>query len=327
LKEYSRQVLRAVHAAHARCVMHRDLKPQNVLVDRARGIVKVADFGLARGFLPPHKPYTDRVVTLWYRAPELLLGARAYGPAVDVWSVGCIVAEMLNREPLFRAESEVGMLHHIFQALGTPDDESGAQQQHVQGGAAAGGGGPGGSAHWRGVRDLAHWRPDFPKWRPRDMADLLPALRGDAVGLDLLSRLLCLDPSRRLTAGQALAHAWFDELRGADEDGTGGGGGGGDDAVMLGAQQQQQQQMQQQPQQQQHAAPPLPPRPQAPPPQPQPGHPLQQQQQQQAGAHWARAFGGGGAAAATTAAPPPPPARQMPPPQQTPPPPPPPPRG
>ncbi len=78
-----------------------------------RGQVKVADFGLARSFLPPFKAYTDKVVTLWYRAPELLLGVSSYSAAIDMWSMGCIFAEMVNREPLFRAESEIGLLHKV----------------------------------------------------------------------------------------------------------------------------------------------------------------------------------------------------------------------
>lgn len=95
------------------CVMHRDLKPQNILVDSSHANVKVADFGLARSFLPPFKAYTDKVVTLWYRAPELLLGVSSYSTGIDMWSVGCIFAEMLTREPLFRAESEIGLLHKV----------------------------------------------------------------------------------------------------------------------------------------------------------------------------------------------------------------------
>jgi len=95
------------------CVMHRDLKPQNILVDSSHTNVKVADFGLARSFLPPFKAYTDKVVTLWYRAPELLLGVSSYSTGIDMWSMGCIFAEMLTREPLFRAESEIGLLHKV----------------------------------------------------------------------------------------------------------------------------------------------------------------------------------------------------------------------
>ena len=115
---YLRQILLAVNHAHMHCVMHRDLKPQNILVDATHTKVKVADFGLARSFLPPFKAYTDKVVTLWYRAPELLLGVSSYSTGIDMWSVGCIFAEMLTREPLFRAESEIGLLHKVSSAQG-----------------------------------------------------------------------------------------------------------------------------------------------------------------------------------------------------------------
>jgi serine/threonine protein kinase len=113
VQSFLRQILLAVNYAHMHCVMHRDLKPQNILVDVSHTNVKVADFGLARSFLPPFKAYTDKVVTLWYRAPELLLGVSSYSTGIDMWSVGCIFAEMLTREPLFRAESEIGLLHKV----------------------------------------------------------------------------------------------------------------------------------------------------------------------------------------------------------------------
>lgn len=113
VQSFLRQILLAVNHAHMNCVMHRDLKPQNILVDASHDNVKVADFGLARSFLPPFKAYTDKVVTLWYRAPELLLGVSSYSTGIDMWSVGCIFAEMLTREPLFRAESEIGLLHKV----------------------------------------------------------------------------------------------------------------------------------------------------------------------------------------------------------------------
>lgn len=112
-QSFLRQILLAVNHAHMHCVMHRDLKPQNILVDASHSNVKVADFGLARSFLPPFKAYTDKVVTLWYRAPELLMGVNSYSTGIDMWSVGCIFAEMLTREPLFRAESEIGLLHKV----------------------------------------------------------------------------------------------------------------------------------------------------------------------------------------------------------------------
>eukprot|EP00879_Flechtneria_rotunda_P030541 GHRR01033185.1.p1 GENE.GHRR01033185.1~~GHRR01033185.1.p1 ORF type:complete len:416 (+),score=103.73 GHRR01033185.1:575-1822(+) len=190
IKSFLHQVLSAVHHAHMHCVMHRDLKPQNILVDSSHTRVKVADFGLARSFLPPFKAYTDKVVTLWYRAPELLLGVTSYSSAIDVWSVGCILAEMLNREPLFRAESEIGLLHKIFEALGTPDDSM-----------------------WAGVECLAHYRHNFPRWRPQDWGHLVPRLAKDPLGIDLLAGMLAYDPEARITAGQALKHPWFDDLR------------------------------------------------------------------------------------------------------------------
>lgn len=85
---------------HARRILHRDLKPQNLLIDESRNL-KLADFGLARAFAIPIRPYTHEVVTLWYRAPEILMGSRHYSTAVDIWSIGCIFAEMVLKKPLF----------------------------------------------------------------------------------------------------------------------------------------------------------------------------------------------------------------------------------
>lgn len=88
--------------------MHRDLKPSNLLIDQKERTVKIADFGLARSFGLPLKSYTHEVVTLWYRAPEVLLGSKVYSPAVDIWSVGCIFFELAHMKPLFFGESEIG---------------------------------------------------------------------------------------------------------------------------------------------------------------------------------------------------------------------------
>ena len=88
--------------------MHRDLKPSNLLINKAGTHLKIADFGLARSFNLPLKSYTHEVVTLWYRAPEILLGQKVYSPAVDIWSVGCIFYEMAHKKPLFYGDCEVG---------------------------------------------------------------------------------------------------------------------------------------------------------------------------------------------------------------------------
>ena len=97
LQSYMHQLLSGIAYCHAHRVLHRDLKPQNLLIDN-RGTIKLADFGLARAFSLPVRTYTHEVVTLWYRAPEILLGTKTYSTAVDVWSLGCIFAEMVSQE-------------------------------------------------------------------------------------------------------------------------------------------------------------------------------------------------------------------------------------
>jgi len=99
------------------------LKPQNLLINR-EGELKLADFGLARAFGIPVRSYTHEVVTLWYRAPDVLLGSRKYSTPVDIWSIGCILAEMVNGAPLFTGTSEENQLDTIFRMLGTPNETS-----------------------------------------------------------------------------------------------------------------------------------------------------------------------------------------------------------
>ncbi|VDM51332.1 unnamed protein product [Toxocara canis] len=101
---------------HQRRIIHRDLKPQNLLVD-SRGAIKLADFGLARAIGIPLRAYTHEIVTLWYRAPEILLGCPRYSMAVDVWSIGCIFAEMATRKPIFQGDSEIDELFSIFRLV------------------------------------------------------------------------------------------------------------------------------------------------------------------------------------------------------------------
>lgn len=192
IKSIMYQILKGMAHAHAHRVVHRDLKPQNILVDKKGGCIKVADFGLARTILPPLRPYTHEVVSLLYRAPELLLGSPLYSTPVDSWSLGCMLAELATGLPLFRGDSEIGQLMCVFQLLGTPGEEQ-----------------------WPGVSDLPDWQQCFPKWLPCELAEAVPQL--DALGLDLLSSFLCYEPTQRITCRKALAHPWFDEVRAAEE--------------------------------------------------------------------------------------------------------------
>ncbi|CAL5213729.1 unnamed protein product [Lathyrus oleraceus] len=188
VKMFLYQILCGIAYCHSHRVLHRDLKPQNLLIDRSSNALKLADFGLARAFGIPVRTFTHEVVTLWYRAPEILLGSRHYSTPVDVWSVGCIFAEMINQRPLFPGDSEIDELFKIFRITGTPNEDT-----------------------WPGVTSLPDFKSAFPKWPSKDLATLVPSL--EPSGLDLLSSMLRLDPSRRITARGALEHEYFKDIK------------------------------------------------------------------------------------------------------------------
>lgn len=146
--------------------------------------MKLADFGLARAFGIPIRTYTHEVVTLWYRAPEILLGARQYACAVDVWSIGCIFAEMAMRRPLFPGDSEIDELFRIFRVLGTPTETM-----------------------WCGVTSLPDYKMSFPAWRSHPLSESVSGL--DALGLNLLEVMLQYEPAKRISASAAMEHPYF----------------------------------------------------------------------------------------------------------------------
>lgn len=164
----------------------------NILIAEG-GVVKLADFGLARlrtAFFedaPDECPLTHEVMVLHYRAPEILLGAKRYGSGVDVWSVGALLVELMER--CDEAVCEIGALMHIFGLTGVPTE-----------------------ATWPGVTALPNFTAEvFPAWPPRGTlergAALAPSL--DELGQDLLGRMMTLDPAQRISAAEAAAHAWF----------------------------------------------------------------------------------------------------------------------
>jgi serine/threonine protein kinase len=129
-----------------------------------------------------------QVVTLWYRAPEILLGGKQYSTPVDVWSIGCIFAEMVTRQPLFPGDSEIDQLFRIFRMLGTPNQET-----------------------WPGVSDYPDYKSTFPQWKPESLAKHIKDL--EPLGLDLLQKMLVYEPSKRISAREALKHPFFNDLR------------------------------------------------------------------------------------------------------------------
>ncbi|SCV69878.1 BQ2448_1272 [Microbotryum intermedium] len=181
------QLLSAIAVCHDNWIIHRDLKTSNLLMNN-RGQIKVADFGLARTYGDPLGDMTQLVVTLWYRAPELLFGATEYTTAVDMWSIGCIFGELILKEPLLPGKGEIDQVAKIFKLLGRPTDEM-----------------------WPGFTKLPNAK-NFNLAAAQPYSNLRQTFKyTTAHGLDLMSRLLAYDPEKRISAEEALRHPYFSE--------------------------------------------------------------------------------------------------------------------
>uniref|UniRef100_A0A1J3DRZ7 Cyclin-dependent kinase D-3 n=1 Tax=Noccaea caerulescens TaxID=107243 RepID=A0A1J3DRZ7_NOCCA len=182
IKSYLLMTLKGLAYCHEKWVLHRDMKPNNLLIG-PDGQLKLADFGLARIFGSPGRRFTHQVFARWYRAPELLFGAKQYGAAVDVWAAGCIFAELLLRRPFLQGNSDIDQLSKIFAAFGTPKADQ-----------------------WPDVTKL----PDYVEYQfipAPSLRSLFPAASEDA--LDLLSKMFTYDPKARISVKKALEHRYF----------------------------------------------------------------------------------------------------------------------
>tara|TARA_R110002050_G_scaffold77957_3_gene166442 strand:- start:1141 stop:2253 length:1113 start_codon:yes stop_codon:yes gene_type:complete len=198
VKSFMWQLLDGVHYLHSNWIMHRDLKPSNIMVmndQKEKGVLKIGDFGLARIFQDPGRPLHDdgRVVTVWYRAPELLLGAKHYTAAVDVWSLGCIFGELMTRSPMFQGpipEKETKQLEKVVAKMGEVTSDT-----------------------WPESIYLPNWHYMEAIHPPTPLQPILPntSTHGKYCqhAADLLQKMLTYNPAQRITASAALDHEYF----------------------------------------------------------------------------------------------------------------------
>eukprot|EP01004_Peranema_trichophorum_P006483 NODE_5302_length_1034_cov_34.074643_g4737_i0.p1 GENE.NODE_5302_length_1034_cov_34.074643_g4737_i0~~NODE_5302_length_1034_cov_34.074643_g4737_i0.p1 ORF type:complete len:286 (-),score=47.74 NODE_5302_length_1034_cov_34.074643_g4737_i0:175-942(-) len=192
------QILRGLKYVHSASVLHRDLKPANILTNISCDL-RICDFGLAREFNPSDclQELTDYVVTRWYRAPELLLMSTQYTPAIDIWSCGCIFAELMNRRPIFNGRDYLNQLQIITDALGTPSEHE--------------------TSAWLQNTEALRYLRKIPPKAPRPIEQLVPKLT-NPVAQDFFRRMLMFSPFQRPSAEELLAHPYLASLHDPDDE-------------------------------------------------------------------------------------------------------------
>ena len=191
------QILRGLKYIHSANVLHRDLKPSNLLLNTNCDL-KICDFGLARIADPDHDHtgfLTEYVATRWYRAPEIMLNSKGYNKSIDVWSVGCILAEMLNNKPLFPGKHYLDQLNHILNIIGSPTEEDLSCIQNDR-------------ARVYLVNLARKPKVPFEKIFPN----------ADRLALDLLEKMLTFNPNKRITVEQALSHEYLRQYYDPDDE-------------------------------------------------------------------------------------------------------------
>lgn len=182
IKSYVIQTLQGLEYLHINWILHRDLKPNNLLVN-ANGVLKIGDFGLAKLYGSPNRLNTNQVVTRWYRSPELLFGAKQYGTCIDMWAVGCILAELLLRVPFLPGDSDLDQLTRIFQVFGNPTEDN-----------------------WPGCKSLSDY-VEFKPFVPVPLKHIFTAAVDDL--LDVITGLLVLYPMKRKSCTEILKMPFF----------------------------------------------------------------------------------------------------------------------
>uniref|UniRef100_A0A0A9WBF2 Cyclin-dependent kinase 7 n=2 Tax=Lygus hesperus TaxID=30085 RepID=A0A0A9WBF2_LYGHE len=182
VKAYTLMTLQGLEYLHNNWILHRDLKPNNLLIN-SDGVLKIGDFGLAKFYGSPNRIYTHQVVTRWYRSPELLFGARMYSTGVDMWAVGCIIAELLLRVPFLPGESDLDQLTRIFHTLGTPTEQT-----------------------WPGMTSLQDFI-QFKSFPGTPLKHIFTAAGDDL--LDVISSLLMINPAQRADCPTLLQMPYF----------------------------------------------------------------------------------------------------------------------
>lgn len=180
-KKIAFQILMGMHYCTSLHITHRDLKPENILIKGDN--IKICDWGLSRFHMDnDYKCFTSEIQTLWYRAPELLLGVKKYNTSIDIWSIGCILYELMTNTVLFPGDSEIDQLYCIFDRLGTPTEKE-----------------------WKGVEKFPEYKTTFPKWQKK------PFKLENADCTDLLNKMITYE--NRISFIDALNHKWFDDIR------------------------------------------------------------------------------------------------------------------